>query len=159
MMDPEQELDKALNHAFKYFEVHASQRMTIFNFFTVLSGFVAAGLATALQGTAKLAVLGIGLGILLALLSFVFWKLDERTSFLVKHAERAIAELEALTLADSGRLFLTERDQSKSANGTSHFRRLWTYGQCFRLMFGTMACTGCVGAILSALRAVNLFVW
>jgi hypothetical protein len=85
--------ESALEHAWRYFELHANQRMTVFNFFLVLAGLAAAGLAAAVQGSPRFAVLGIVWGLLLALVSFVFWKLDQRASFFIKLAEAAIAEL------------------------------------------------------------------
>ena len=82
--------DKALEHAWRYFSLHASQRMTVFNYFVVFAGVLCTGMAAALQSTAQIAIVGVALGGLLALLSFVFHKLDQRTSFLIKHAEQAI---------------------------------------------------------------------
>ena len=79
------------NHAWRYFELHANQRIAVFNFFLVLSGLIAAGLAAAVQAAGLLLVVGAVLGLLLALVSFIFWKLDQRTSFLIKHAEQALA--------------------------------------------------------------------
>jgi len=86
--------DTVLTHAGRYFELHANQRMSVFNFFLALSGVVSAGLAALVQGSAHLIFLGILLGLLLVLVSFIFWKLDQRVSFLIKHAEDALSELE-----------------------------------------------------------------
>ena len=43
-----------------------------------------------------LRVVGIALGIFLAAVAFTFWKLDQRTAFLIKHAEQALQEAETL---------------------------------------------------------------
>ena len=74
------------------FDLHAHQRMSLFNYFLIASGSVAAGLAASLQRSGLFQILGTGLGALLILISFVFWKLDQRTAFLVKHAEEALTE-------------------------------------------------------------------
>ena len=79
--------EKEFDHAWRYFELHANQRMTVFNFFLVLVGLVAAGIATSRQGAQTLALLGVFLGLLLAFFSFIFWKLDQRVCFLMKQAE------------------------------------------------------------------------
>jgi hypothetical protein len=51
--------DTVLTHAWRYFELHANQRMSVFNFFLALSGVVSAGLAALVQGSAHLIFLGI----------------------------------------------------------------------------------------------------
>jgi hypothetical protein len=84
-----------LEHAWRYFAIHAQQRLSLFNYFLLASGSVAAGLAACLQRSGLFQVLGTALGALLTLISFIFWKLDQRSSFLVKHAEDALAELES----------------------------------------------------------------
>jgi ABC-type uncharacterized transport system permease subunit len=61
-----------LEHAWRYFALHAGQRMSIFNFFLVLSGIVAAGLAACLQRHGPFQLIGVALGVLLALVSFTF---------------------------------------------------------------------------------------
>ncbi len=152
--------EKALDHAWSYFQLHANQRMAIFNFFLVLAGLVAAGLAAAFQGTSRFAVLGIALGLLLALVSFVFWKLDQRSAFFVKHAEQALTELESLLPGQKARLFSNEITLTEEAcNNGNPWTRLWTYGQSFRLTFWTIGLFGVGGAILSALRVLGIVSW
>lgn len=153
MTDVSVNSETALEHAWRYFELHANQRMSVFNFFLVLAGLVSAGLAAAIQGSPRLAVLGIVLGILLALVSFVFWKLDQRVSFLIKHAEAALAELEALIPNQQGRLFLNERTATSAAcSRGSWWARYWTCGRSFRAVFWVMGTFGIAGSILSACR-------
>jgi hypothetical protein len=84
-----------LEHAWRYFSLHAQQRLSLFNYFLLASGSVVAGLAACLQRSGLFQILGTGLGALLVLISFVFWKLDQRSAFLVKHAEEALTELES----------------------------------------------------------------
>jgi hypothetical protein len=139
-----------LDHAWRYFELHANQRMSLFNFFLVLSSFVAAGLGASLQLRGTLELMGVGLGVILATVSFTFWKLDQRTSFLIKHAERAVAEIESGFSVSTARLFsnevrVTARVVSKCYNPC----RLWTYGSAFRFVFLVMGLVGIIGAILS----------
>jgi len=85
----EQEKD-ILAYALKYFEIHAAQRMSVFNFFIVLSTIILTGLATCVFGEGMYAPIGIALGLLLTALALTFWKLDQRTSFLVKRAEKTL---------------------------------------------------------------------
>jgi hypothetical protein len=152
--------DTVLTHAWRYFELHANQRMSIFNFFLVLSGVISTGLAASIQGSAYLGCVGVFLGILLTLVSFVFWKLDQRVSFLIKHAENALSEIECALPDECTRLFLHERGKTAVAVSSGRWwSRHWTYGRCFRLVFLIMAFVGLGGSALSMLRFADLISW
>lgn len=149
----------AIEHAWRYFEAHAAQRMTVFNFFSVFSGIVAAGLAGTMQ-KASTSGFGVVLGVLLALLSFIFWKLDQRGAFLVKHAEAVLAAAEAASMEPQYRLFSNEPASLRTARaGKRRHRAVWTFGEAFRLMFVTMAVVGIGGAALSSLHFARLLQW
>src|ERR1700684_1089434 len=70
--------DKALDHAWRYFALHAQQRISVFNFFVVLSGVLATGIGASLQAGKSMALVAAMLGALLALFSYVFYRLDGR---------------------------------------------------------------------------------
>jgi len=145
--------DRMREHAWKYFDVHANQRMTVFNFFLVLSGLVSAGLATVLQGTNVPALVGVVLGLLLVIVSFVFWKLDQRASFLIKRAEDALARLEPSLPEPACHLFLGESQATRDdMAATNPWNRQWTYGRSFRVVFWAMALFGILGCALSLSR-------
>ena len=76
------------NATWEYFKVHAQQRMSLFNFFVVFSSLATTCLVATFREETRAHMLGVGLGILLMVVSFIFWKLDERVRFLIKHAER-----------------------------------------------------------------------
>ena len=88
--DPLLPADKALDHAWRYFALHAQQRISVFNFFIVLSGIVATGIGAGFQAGKPMAPVVAILGALLTLFSFVFYRLDRRGSELVKLAEAAL---------------------------------------------------------------------
>jgi hypothetical protein len=149
-----------LEHTWRYFELHANQRMSVFNFFVVMSSALAAGNAASLQGSAKLAGIGIVLGSLLPLVSFVFWKLDQRVSFLIKHAEAALAEIESSLPTERARLFSLEPASTTTAkNNASRWVRQWSYGCSFRLIFVVMALFGLSSVFLSALKFWCVVAW
>jgi len=144
-MDPRSE--KALDHAWNYFELHAQQRMSVFNFYVAIAGLIAAGIATALQEP-KLYFLGVALGALLALASFVFWKLDQRVSFLLKRSETSLSELEERLIVErTAMLFATEPQHTdfETTKGNSWIR-MWTYGRSFRVMFWAVGAFGLASA-------------
>lgn len=145
--------DPRLGHAWNYFQLHANQRISVFNYFVVLSGVLAAGLAATIQGPPRLASLGVGLGLLLVLLSFVFWKLDERTSFLIKHAEDILKGIEPSTAP----LFADEVPKTEAARGGLF--SMWTYGRSFRTIFLVIALIWLGGSIVSGLRFAEVINW
>lgn len=150
----------AREHAWNYFQLHANQRMAVFNFFVVLTGVLSAGIAGVMQGSAKLALIGIILGPLLPLLSFVFWKLDQRTSFLIKHAEAALLDLERSMPVQSVQLFMTEPQLSQEAKlKTDDWSRQWSYGNSFGLIFISMALIGIISTVLCVLKFVGKISW
>jgi len=155
--DTEAAWERGREHAWRYFDLHAGQRMTMFNYFTVLAGITLAGIGATLQAATSFSAIGIALGLLLSLLSFVFWKLDQRVAFLVKHAEMAHENAEAKLLPMSTRLFCTEPGAHSAACQTKPVhRRYWTFGKSLRLMFGIMAAVGLASAMLSGARIAGI---
>lgn len=152
--------DSGLEHAWRYFELHATQRLTAFNFFLILSAAVSAGMAAAMQGSPRFAILGVALGLLLVLAAYVFWKLDQRTSFLIKHSEKYISSIETNCLPDDERIFSSEPEHFSSHRSTNGFwHRAWTYGRCFRTVFAVMAAVGAAGAIISSMIFLGAMSW
>jgi hypothetical protein len=142
--------DATFEHVWRYFALHSGQRLAMFNYFTILFGFAGAGLAGCLRAEGALRLAGMGLGIALTFVSFTFWKLDQRTSFLIKHAELALQQLETSVFHDGIRLFSNEVEQSDVTRKVTHpVRRMWTYGESFRLVFMAGALVGLAGAGLS----------
>lgn len=139
----------AMEHAWKYFEVHAAQRLSIFNFFVVMLGSVTAGVAATFETSHNWSYIGLVLSFVLLLLSFVFWKLDQRTAFLVKHAEQVLIEAEKALLSDSQRIFTSEVGITSKRTRGPAFQRMWTYSQSFRLIFVFAALLAVLGFAIS----------
>ena len=141
---------RSLDYAFKYFDLHAKQRMTVFNFFLVIAGILTGGIAAALTKVPSMPLLSAALSIVLILISVVFWKLDVRTSFLIKHSERALMECEKALLIESAQLISSEKDcfaefQSRQGLGD----KAWSYSHCFETVFVAMTILGLFGLGLS----------
>ncbi|HBP5007864.1 TPA: hypothetical protein ACP31A_003218 [Pseudomonas aeruginosa] len=145
-MNSESLAQRSIDHAWRYFELHAQQRMTVFNFYLAISGIVSAGIGACLQGGAKMTILASILGGFLSLVSFLFWKLDQRVSEMIKRAESALRVVENDYALPVAALF--NRD-SKASSAKGLFS-VWTYGRCFRVAFLTV---GIVGIILTLLPA------
>ncbi len=136
--------ERALDHAWGYFQLHANQRVTVFNYFVVFSGLLVTGMVAAGQTSPRFAFVGVVLGLLLCGLSYIFFRLDQRVSFLIKNSEDVIKKLEPSTAA----LFSDEVKLTSDAKGQG----LWTYGQAFRTMFFVMAVVGLLGAGFFGIR-------
>lgn len=143
----------ALEHAWRYFEAHGEQRMTVFNFFVATAGLLVAGLAYTIQASANMWPLGLAAGLLLILIAFVFWKLDQRVSSLIKTSEDVLAQAEDRLIADA-QLRMVSREREMTANTRFSFLNSWTYGQAFRRIFLIMALIGVSGSLFSMARAV-----
>src|SRR6266853_2054763 len=140
-------------YAWNYFALHAEQRLKAFHFFIILATTILGGFLLLFrygQSHKWTAVLGI----LLALLSFVFWKLDVRTRTLVKNGEDALKFLDAqhgLPNIDGvpHPLRMFSRDDYLTNRSpffpllTGHF----SYLRCFNYVFVVFALIGLVGGI------------
>jgi hypothetical protein len=76
-------------YAWDYFAYHADQRMKTFNFFIVAAGLLAGGITSLLKDGSDARWIIIPLGLLLFILSVVFWKLDQRNKALVRNGEES----------------------------------------------------------------------
>lgn len=149
----------ALDHAWRYFALHAAQRFSVFNFYIVLIGLTSAGLGVALQGSTRFAILGVILGFLIALLSLVFWKLDQRGSMLIKHSEQVLRALEPHVVGDLAAVFVKEDQQGQSTQWSWMPWKSWTFGQCLRRIFLVMGLFGLGSAVLCSLKATGVVSW
>jgi len=139
--------------AWRYFEIHANHRLTIFNYFLILAGLLAAGIGASVQSTGHLRLVGIALGFILVLVSFVFWKLDQRASFFIKRAETALAQMESELSQEAFQLFLSEPTATCQAKKDAPaWNPHWTYGQSLRCVFVGMGLFGIVGGVFSLCR-------
>lgn len=131
-------LERSMEHAWRYFELHAQQRMTVFNFFLAITGLVAAGIGVGLQAGTKFSALVSLLGMFLSLVSFLFWKLDQRVSIMIKNAEKALFAIEKIATIQDVSIFSLDQANNNSKGLLS----IWTYGRCFRVSFLTVGLIG-----------------
>jgi hypothetical protein len=83
------------DYAWAYFTLHAGQRLQSFNFFLVAAGLLTAGITGLLKEGGPAHGIAALLGGALSILSVVFWKLEQRTKYLVKNAEAALKHLDS----------------------------------------------------------------
>lgn len=151
---PQQSLDEIFReYAWDYFALHAEQRLKTFQFYVTLSTALVGGFLLLVRYGQNYKWMGV-LGLLLAFLSGVFAKLDQRTRRMVKNAEEALNFLDAQhALPDVDGtphpLRLFARDDHFTTNAkrwpltTGHF----SYSRCFKWVFTVFASVGALTAL------------
>jgi hypothetical protein len=138
--------------AWKYFELHANQRLTIFNFYIALCSAITAGLVASYSKDFLHPIVRSLFSILLILFSFVFWKLDERVKLLIKNAEAALKFFEE---QDSNQTLVTHVFRREEILTQEERAKRWhpSYAKCFGMVFSVFALVGAGNLIwqLSAL--------
>jgi hypothetical protein len=132
------ELDRAqiaIGFAFKWFEIHADQRLKLMNFYITIIGFCLAGYVTALQVQNNAAATAVSGTLLFFTLCFA--QLDRRTRQLTRLGEATLETLHR-DLSVSG---LDIVAKAQSTHG------IWSYTQTFRLIFSVSFLTSLVGTI------------
>lgn len=142
-------------YAWDYFSVHASQRLTTFQFYVTLSTAMTAGYMLLMRNTGGFKWMAV-IGVLLFIFSITFWQLDRRNRELVKNGERALKHLDSLlALPDAidgvSPLRLFNRDENGTSVGRKR-RRSLTYSYCFNIVFVSFGLVG----ILSIVHALYL---
>lgn len=127
--------EKIVEHVWKYFEIHSQQRMTLFNFFLLVVGGIISALGFCLQSDKDLNSLIHMLLIILIIISILFYKLDQRTSFLIKRSEKNLIELERSFNNGQINLFTNDDLDLENENKNRAFNKIWTYGYIFRLTY------------------------
>jgi hypothetical protein len=141
----------AYEHVWRYFQLHAQQRMTVFNFYLAITGLVATGIGLCLQQGGKFSYISSVLSLFLLFISFIFWKLDQRVSLLLKKSELALSELESNIQISSAHLFSIDASDHTLSKS---FSSVWTYGKCLRISFSIV---GIGGFILTFLPLLTSF--
>jgi hypothetical protein len=102
--NPEAE-QRAAEHAWRWFALHANQRMQIINYFLVVLALVVAGYGAAIEAeNALVARVIVAAGLVM---TGAFYTLERRTRHLVKLAEQPLKELERRMSVDADLATLT----------------------------------------------------
>lgn len=137
--------------AWDYFNAHASQRLTIFNFYIALSSFTATGYFASFKADSNLQSARWIIALLLCFFAFVLWKLDQRVKFLIKNAEKALKYFEKAQPHEiHAKVFMHEEAETESHRQSSRgWRRIlfWrtplSYSGCFNLVYAAFFLLGC----------------
>ncbi|QNW91633.1 hypothetical protein IC799_01070 [Acinetobacter seifertii] len=127
--------EKLVEHVWKYFEIHSQQRMTLFNFFILVVGGIISAIGFCLQSEKDLGFLIDVFSITLIVISFLFYKLDQRTSFLIKRSEKYLIKIEQSYLNSQIEIFSKDNSDLEDENDKRSINKIWTYGYIFKLTY------------------------
>lgn len=135
-------INESRDYAWKYFSLHADQRLKTFHFYVIISSLLT-GAILALSKNIDEPILVTPICYLITLFSFVFWRLDARNKFLIKHAEDALKKLEKLQEGHSSSfelIHLFTDEESKTSTVTNNKTIVnkilnLSYSKCFNLVF------------------------
>lgn len=160
-------LEAMREHAWSYFQLHAQQRLTVFNFYIVLAGALTAGLVASLPRAEEQTALPVALGSLLLFFSFVFARLDVRNRTLIKNAEGGLRQIESSWAAERGEkvtalpaaVFSRDECHVQAAKKRNVFLSVFSshlsFSDCFRFTFASFAILGLGTVIYAVWRSVN----
>ena len=147
--------DELRKQAWDFFQMQAGQRLATFNFYIAISSLLSTGLVATFKNEIDLPYVGIAFGLLLILFSFIFWKLDQRNSDLIKGAETSLKFFEARSALEdeagiphvAKRFTREEFDtcRKKNQHPWQFWKKHYSYSQCFNHVFMIFGCGGLVG--------------
>jgi hypothetical protein len=160
----DKDLQNALReYAWKYFSLHAEQRLKTFHFFVILSTVLTGAILTLAKDTVYVGYAS-PLAYLLAVFSFVFWKLDVRNKELIKHGENALKNLEdQLNIQATGQQpepVLLFSHEEWSTNSKLRFPQVplmsahMSFSDCFNVIFSVFGIGGFVLGTVFVLNAI-----
>lgn len=139
------------DYAWKYFELHADQRIKTFNFFLILCVFIGGGLIAMLKDTQGSTICAVP-AFSLSFISFIFWRLDVRNKHLVQHAQEALKVLEnddrlpdETAIPHRLKLFSHEEYlgiRERQRRILRFIPTYYSYSTCFRAVFAVFALAG-----------------
>ena len=143
--------EKLKNYAWNYFQYHGTQRLTTFHYYILISSLIASGYFLAIK---SFPILGIALGILLVLFSFIFWNLDYRNRQNINISISALEYIESLDLSEESEesrniLNIVTCDQIKTRESNKN-KVFWLwhhplhYSTCLNIIFISFSVFGLV---------------
>jgi len=157
-------LKEQQEYAWSYFQLHANQRMSSFNFFVVIAALLTTGLAGTLKSDFKQHYVGVVLALILIVISFIFWKVDQRVRYLIKHAEEALIAIEETWKINSDfinpklALFQLEKEKTEKICGLNPWN-LWqwhlSYSNCFGVVYLVFVVLGITGGIAAVINCTG----
>tara|TARA_R110001583_G_scaffold33438_4_gene112916 strand:- start:7619 stop:8116 length:498 start_codon:yes stop_codon:yes gene_type:complete len=155
---------KYREYHFNYFSLLAGQRLKTFNFFIVISAIIFGAFVNVFKEVDVNSTIACILPYLLSTLSFIFWKLDNRTKHMIKTAENAIKDIDDSLLPSSESnhpniLNILRVDDVnmdiQNLNNRGFLRKKFSYSTCFNSIFLII---GVLGFISGSFCIINMLI-
>lgn len=150
---------KVIDMSWDYFKLLAQQRVTHFNLFIVIIGAISAIVATQIYVDLRGNIITLALSIAQLLLSFIFYKIDVRNKFLIKHNEQIIKNFESKLKKDIPKIFSTEEKKTKYIRSNEKskmylFRQLST-SQLYNLFYSFFSVVGLLEGMIAVVLIIK----
>jgi hypothetical protein len=152
---------EVLTLTWNYFQFHAQQRLTYINFFVILSSALTVAQYTIISSSARIYFVGILLGVIECIISYVFYKFDERNKFLTKHAEDTIKLIESNysfsekeDYLENVKLFTVEEIITNL--NMENNKSFLSHSQSYKLLLIFYSLVGIIGSLISLILTINI---
>lgn len=150
-------LRQKFNHAWKYFELHANQRIVLFRFYIIFLTLFATGIVFLIIRFPSKSTLhewsAIGLSVAFVIVTIVFWLLDARNRRLIKFSEEALIKLEnEYFYKEQDNIKIFKREKKDCYNNCVIFR----HTICFRIIY-FLACVMAIGFIAFSAYSMSYY--
>lgn len=152
-MQNESEEKYALEMSFDYFKLLAKQRVTHFNLFIVFIGAITTVLVSQINTNITGIIIACTLSFIQVFLCFIFYKIDIRNKYLIKHTESIIKSIEGNYSNINHQIFLSEEKSTNHLRmvegGRIYFARQLSTSQLYKLFYLFFLFAGLVEFVLS----------
>jgi hypothetical protein len=136
---------RVFEYPWRYFSLHAGQRMQSVNFFLIATTFLVSAYVAAVSGGH--AGLAAGVAVLGAMSSFIFYRIERRVRGLIKAAEAALRPLEQSLAEVAANPALRILDSVETAPAGA-----WSYSRVFRALYAMVG----LGFIAGSVYAISI---
>lgn len=150
-------LSEMREYAWKYFSLHADQRMKSFNFYIIMSTVTIGGMLTVIKESINI-LYALPVALLFTFISFIFWKLDIRNKQFIINSENALKYIEehyGLECSDGIphilNIFQYEEHMTKKLKRfpkVQPFKAHFSYSTCFNAVFIVFGISGLLSGFI-----------
>ncbi len=151
-------IEENWQQVWNHFQLHATQRMSTFNFFIIISALVTTALVATYQKDFEFTIARYILSSSLIVVSIIFWKLDQRVQYFIHHAEEVLIEVETqmVNQATDYEYCPVFKLEAKSTNNKLARDKVWrgifrenmSYSECFVVIYFLFGTIGTAGLII-----------
>ncbi len=162
-INDEKRLVEFREYLWKYFSMHADQRLKTFNFYLLISALLFGAYGTLFKNASGSIIICF-FPSLITFTSFVFWKLDQRTKSMIKYSENALKLIDkelcqdfiGIISPDMLNIFKYEDNQTEKNNKDTYcfLCKTYSYTNCFNLIFLVF---GGIGLLITIFHLTSLF--